>query len=298
MNLSNDSSATSFLLQEDSSLTVQLVIDALVLLVSFLVLVLDVLILLALFRDSKTDKIVRVLFGNIVLTSLIACIISIVRHSLSLAIPFQSDVRVPFCKAIIELFVAAESSRMLLTLTYAVVVVLVIRFWNKPVLSPRNVKYFIMVVIGLWCAAAVVAIPLAFDDVNGTCAEGRYEEGAASLGLFLYTGLHGLLIIIAPMVITVSCVIASYCYTKRYNTVKESTAIIRFAIFVIFDQFIVLLCHIGALAALAASITLAHFIVSAMTDLSLIGTPILILTLLRPTRRKLLNWFCCCCHKQ
>ena len=55
---------------------------------------------------------------------------------------------------------------MLFTLTYAVVVLLVIRCWNKPVLSPQNLKYLIIVVDGLWCVAAVVAILLVFDDVN------------------------------------------------------------------------------------------------------------------------------------
>ena len=183
---------------------------------------------------------------------------------------------------------------MLFTLTYAVVVLLVIRCWNKPVLSPQNLKYFIIVVVGLWCVAAVVAIPLVFDDVNGICVIGGYEETAHEL--YIYFGLYGSFFVIAPMTTTVACVvIAAYCYTKCYNTVKESIAakaIIRFGFFVIINQVIIFLGYIGSLATFVADSIFVYYFVLTIIELFLIITPILFIALLWHTRQK--KWFCCC----
>ena len=108
---------------------------------------------------------------------------------------------------------------------------------------------------------------------------GGYEETA--LELYIYFGLYGSFFVIAPMTTTVGCVvIAAYCYTKRYNAVKESIAakaIIRFGFFVIFDQVIIFLGYISLLATAFADSTFVCYFVLTIVELSLIFTPFLII---------------------
>ena len=304
MNSSNETVVIPFLLQgsEDAVTTkvVSPVVTAGVLLSLFLVLALDVLILLAFVRDSKTDKVVRLVFGNIVLASLIVCVLSIMIHIISLALPFWiTGENVLLCKAMIVLSVAAESGRMLFSLTYAVIVLMVIRFWDKPILSPRNVKYFIIVAVVLWCMATLGALPLIFDDVNGFCAYVA-DDGERFIWPFLYLGMHGLLYGVVPMIITIAAVTASFYYTKQYIILKKSATIntiIRFAVFVILDQVFTLLGHIGLIVSLVADSFLVHLIIFSLIGLSLVVSPVSIISLVETTRKKILDWFCCCNKK-
>ena len=299
MNVMNESGNTGCIIQlgpSNSTINCEYVVGPVILLSFFFPFTLNVLVLMALLTDSKTDKIVCLLFGNIVLASLTVCVLLAASHIITLALPFSPDSSVSLCKATVVLSHAAGSGRMLLTLTYAVLVLLVIRYWNKPVLSPRNVKYFIMVVIGLWCAATVGALPLVFDDVSVICVVGRPRQRHI-LWRSVYTGLHSLLFFIAPMIVTVASVIAANCYAKRYNILKESAtvkAIVRFAFFIILDQVLTAVSHLGIQSALGADNSTMQLAFHSVADLSLIASPIFIIAFFRPTRKKLKFWLSCC----
>lgn len=300
MNASNGTDAFSvlrILVQElEVSQAFSPAMESLVLFSFILVLALDVLILLAFARDSATDKMVRLVFGNIVLASLIVCILSFVGHIMSLALPLWSTGEIVyFCKLMIVLAVATGTGRMLFSLAYAVLVLLVIRFWDKPILSPKNVKYFIIVVVALWCVAILGAVPLMFDDLNSFCA--LTKNGQNSVGPYLFIGTHDILFAIVPMIISIAAVTASLCYTKRYIIRRKSATIkpiVRFAIFVILDQAVILLGQVGVITSIATDSYIVHVTVSAVVGLSLIASPILIIALVGTTRRKILSWFCCC----
>lgn len=238
------------------------------------------------------DKAVRIIFSNILLASLIVCVFSVVASIISF---WLIEANVHLCKVTSVFITAAASGRLLFSLAYAVLVLLVIRFWEKPILSQRNVKYFIVTAVVLWCVALVGAVPLMFDDVNEICVP---NEGV-SVGTYLYFVIRGVVLVIVP-VITIAAVAASFYYTKRYIILQKNSTIkpiIRFAIFVVLDQFFTLLGHAGAIVTLNRSFYFVSLYVDmaffAIASISLIVCPILIIALVGTTRKKICSWLCC-----
>ena len=160
-----------------------------ILLFLFIVIALDILILSALLLDSGMDKVVRIAFSNILLASLIVCVLSVVARIISF---WLTEGNVHLCKATSVLITAAGIGRLLFSLAYAVLVLLVIRHWDKPILARRNVKYFFVTAVVLWCVALVGALPLVFDDVNEICVPS--EE--ISIGTYLYLVIRGVVFVI------------------------------------------------------------------------------------------------------
>ena len=268
------------------------IVNSTILLFLFLVIALDILILSALLLDSGMDKVVRIAFSNILLASLIVCVLSVVARIISF---WLTEGNVHLCKATSVLITAAGIGRLLFSLAYAVLVLLVIRHWDKPILARRNVKYFFVTAVVLWCVALVGALPLVLDDVNEICVPS--EE--ISIGTYLYLVIRGVVFVTVP-IITIAAVAASFYYTKRYTILKKRSSIkpiIRFAIFVILDQFFTLLGGAGAIVTFNRRLHFVSFYAYtacfAVAAISLIVCPILIIVLVGTTRKKICSWLCC-----
>ena len=186
---------------------------------------------------------------------------------------------------------------------YCITVFVVVRWWNEPVLVPRNTKYFIITTGFLWICAILLTVPtLVHDVIKKFCATYVNAENMpqrAGTVLFISLSTFPLLLTILLLVITV-CVIKRRTITENIAAKK---ALFKFGFFLVIVQGINVITQviIPAIILLLTSnyrpYSLALTIIIAIYDLSLIPIPILICIFFKTVQLKLRKWLCSCCNK-
>ena len=279
--------------------------DAVLMLTVVSVMVYNLLVIAVLIVNSDIVHSIRWILGNVLAASAIGALGSALLHILRMLDALTtgySNYGVAVCKVSLCLIGVGNSGRVLLATFYAITVFVVVRWWNKPVLAPRNTKYFIIATVVVWLFVTPVVVPSLVTKVSVFCSmptneEHRYTEIYYFIPYFTLSTL--------PIILTLLLLIITVCFIRR-RTIGENSAgrkaLLRFGFFLVIGQGINAIGQIVCPAVFLVLSThryrsLAAITITAILDLSLIPTPILICLFFKPVQLILRNWFCCCCAR-
>ena len=290
------------------------VTDGVLLLIVFFVLVLNFIVIAALIGKDNSELVltIRVILINILAACVLGALYSVMYHIASPILQLTSSTASingpPFCRAIVFFSTISSSGRVLFTAFYGVAVFISVHFWSRPVLAPRNTKYFIIASGVVWLLAVVTGIPALFDEtVGGFCSfssnSTQMQDTFSRFSLLVavpYLAVSCIAIIVTPVIL-----IETTCYIKR-KTIREhrgtKNALVRFGLFMMIVQTFNAFSLVGiplltfGISSLQTEYPIAFIVGVALSDLSRIPTNFLILIFFKPVRVKVQRWLCCCCH--
>lgn len=268
----------------------------------------NILIAAALIAESKTNRSIRVILLNLLFSGVVSSIAIIMydcsvfseRSDLTVEEQFSADT--PWWQVVIVIFYFGGSSQALFATMYAVIMFLLVRFWEKRVIRPKYTKYFIITAVVIWIVAFLSASPLMSKDVT-------YDNALESCNCFAYSTsfvvLYSILFSILPAILSVIFLIVTVYYYKRYTSNDEAndkflTGLLKFAFFLLAIQTV----NVAAYVILPIMyINLVHrlfddkyFSFRSLFDaihLTAIPTPICVLVFIKPVRDTLTSWATC-----
>ena len=284
------------------------IIDAMSLPLVLLVIVFDLLLIAASIVDSRsvTVRSIRLILFNILLANVVGAIGSVLRHGFQVSTLLDASIARSLpnaCKVYLPVISIGGTGRMLMDAFYAFTVFIVVRCWHKPVLAPRNTKYFIITAVVVWILIILLSAPFFVLSINLLCdaaATGNNTSTATYATLVPNIFIFGF-----PIIFTLLVLIITVCFIKR-RTITETTAarkaLLKFGFFLLIGQGI---NAIGQMVSPAVFIALSSSpyrplvvtMITAIFDLSLIPAPILIYIFFIPVQLILRKWFCCCCAR-
>ncbi len=281
------------------------IIDAVLLLTVMFGIVYNLLVIAVLIVNSDIVRSIRWILGNVLAAGAMGALGSALLHILRVLEVLTAGHRsygLAVCKVSLSLIGVGNSGRVLLATFYAISVFVVVRWWNKPVLAPKYTKYFIIATVVVWLLVAPLVVPSLVTEDSVFCRiptneEQRYSEIYYFIPYFSLSTL--------PIILTLLLLIITVCFIRR-KTIEENSAgrraLLRFGFFLVIGQGINAIGQIVCPAVFLALSTrrtrlLAGITLTAILDLSLIPTPILICIFFKPAQLTLRNWFCCCCAR-
>ena len=279
--------------------------DAVLLLMAVLVIVYNLLVIAVLIVDSDIVRSIRWILGNVLATGAVGALGSASLHIFRvmdvLSVGFGSY-RVTVCKVSLSLMGFGNSGRVFMATFYAITVFVVVRWWNKPVLAPRNTKYFIIEAVFVWLSVTPLVVPSLVTNVSEFCSMPTNDEESYS---GIYSVIPYFILSTLPIILTLLLLIVTVCFIRKRTITENSAgrkALLRFGFFLVIGQGINAIGQIVCPAVFLVLSThrdrsLAAMTLTAIFDLSLIPTPILICIFFKPVQLKLRNWFCCCCAR-
>ena len=291
--------------------------DGVLLLVVLTVTVLNLVVIAALIGKDTSDLVrsVRVILGNLLAACVLGALAAALYHISSPILRLSSSAShhgPALCRASVFILTIGNVGRVLFAAFYGVAVFIVVYFWNRPVLAPRNTKYFFIGSAALWVLAVATGIPaLTEESIGRFCSISNIITGEiqdVNSRFVLSVAVPYLIVSCIAVCICPIFLIATSCYIKRKSIgdFRESKkALVNFGLFLMivqginaFAQIIIPLLALGVSRLLEYSLT---FIISvALSDLSQIPTNALILIFFKPVRVRVWRWICWCClrHKQ
>ena len=279
--------------------------DAVLMLTVMFVIVYNLLVIAVLIADSDIVCSIRWILGNILAAGAIGALGSAFLHIFRVVDVLTAgfgSYGVTVCGVSLSLMAFGNSGRVLMATFYAFTIFVVVRWWNKPVLAPRNTKYFIIAAVFVWLSVTPLVVPSLVTGVSVFCSMPTNEEQSYS---GIYTLIPYFILSTLPIILTLLLLIITVCFIRR-RTIGENSAgrkaLLRFGFFLVIGQGINAIGQIVCPAVFLALSThrdrlLADMMLTAIFDLSLIPTPILICVFFKPVQLKLRNWFCCCCAR-
>ena len=266
---------------------------------------LNLLITAALIADSKTNRSVRVILINLLLSGVVSSIAIIIYDSFvftDLYVEEQFSSNTPWWQVIIVIFYFGGTGHALFATMYAIVMFLLVRFWEKPVIRPEYTKYFIITAIAIWIVAFLAASPLMSKDVT-------YDSALESCDCFAYSTsfvvLYSILFSILPAILSLILLIVTVYYYKHYTLRDETNdrflaGLLKFAFFLLAVQTV----NVATYVVLPVMyINLVHelfddtyFSFRSLFDaihLTAIPTSICILVFIKSVRDTLTRWVTC-----
>ena len=278
--------------------------DAVLLIAVMFVIVYNLLVIAVLIVNSDIVRSIRWILGNVLAAGAMGALGSALLHILRVVGVLTSGYSsgVAACKVSLFLIGVGNSGRVLLATFYAISVFVVVRWWNKPVLAPKYTKYFVIATVVVWLLVMPLIVPSLVTEVSAFCSlptneEQRYSEIYYFIPYFILSTL--------PIILTLLLLIITVYFVRR-RTIGENSAgrkaLLRFGFFLVIGQGINAIGQIVCPAVFLALSTrrtrlLAGITLTAILDLSLIPTPILICIFFKPVQLTLRNWFCCCCAR-
>ena len=269
----------------------------------------NILIAAALIAESKTiyNRSIRVILINLLVSGVVSSIAiiiydcSVFSEKSDLTIEEQFSADTPWWQVVIVIFYFGGSSQALFATMYAVVMFLLVRFWAKRVIQEKYTKYFIITAVVIWIVAFLSASPLMSRDVT-------YDSALESCNCFAYStsfvALYSILFSILPAILSVTFLIVTVYYYKRYTSNHETNkflaGLLKFAFFLLTIQTF----NVAAYGILPIMyINLVHrlfddtyFSFRSLFDaihLTAIPTPICVLVIIKPVRDTLTSWVTC-----
>ena len=291
-------------------------VDGVLLLVSFFGMVLNLILIAALIVKDNSELVlsIRVILINILAACVVGGLLSIMYHIASPILQLVSSASVHgplvlICHASVSLSNTSSSGRVLFTSFYGVTVFIAVHFWSRPVLAPRNTKYFIVASAVLWLLAVAVSAPSVFgQSLSGFCSilgKSAHETVDTNYYHLLLSALPYFFVSCIPIVVTPVLLLQTSCYIK-HRTIREhrdsKRALVRFGLFLMIVQTFNTFSQIGVpllvlgIISLRTEAFLAYFIAAALSDLARIPANVLILVFFKPVRITVQRWICCCCH--
>ena len=279
--------------------------DAVLLLAVMFVIVYNLLVIAVFIVDSDIVCSICWILGNVLAASTMGALGSAFLHIFRVVDVLIADFGsygVTVCGVSLSLMGFGNSGRVLMATFYAITVFVVVRWWNKPVLAPRNTKYFIIGVIFVWLLVTPLVVPSLVTGASVFCRMPTNDEPSYS---GIYSVIPYFILSTLPIILTLPLLIVTVCFIRKRTITENSAgrkALLRFGFFLIIGQGINAIGQIVCPAVFLVLSThrdrsLAAMTLIAIFDLSLIPTPILICIFFKPVQLKLRNWFCCCCAR-
>ena len=276
-------------------------LDAISLPLVVLVIVFNLLLMVALIADTVTVRSIRWILGNILTAGVVGALGSAVRHTFQISTLFDANISrytLTACQVYFCIISFGTTGRAVMDTFYAITVFAVVRWWNIPVLAPRNTKYFIFTAVIVWVLIIILSAPsFAFSIV-------QFCNPASPLISHIVVGVPLLFLSNLPIVLTLLFLVITVCLMKRQTIAENSSgrkALLKFGFFLLVGQGI---NAIGQIVLPTVFFPLSSnryrsLVVTLLTvvhDLSLIPTPILICVFFKPVQLKLRTWLCSCCR--
>ena len=279
--------------------------DAVLLLAVMFVIVYNLLVTAVFIVDSDIVRSIRWILGNVLAASTMGALGAAFLHIFRVVNVLIADFGsygVTVCRVSLSLMGFGNSGRVLMATFYAITVFLLVRWWNKPVLAPRNTKYFIIGVIFVWLLVTPLVVPSLVTGASVFCRMPTNDEPSYS---GIYSVIPYFILSTLPIILTLLLLIVTVCFIRKRTITENSAgrkALLRFGFFLVIGQGINAIGQIVCPAVFLVLSThrdrsLAAMTLIAIFDLSLIPTPILICIFFKPVQLKLRNWFCCCCAR-
>ena len=269
----------------------------------------DIFVIVALIANAQLNRTVRFILINLLLSSIVAAVASIIFHSYVGAFVWgivDLQVFTGLCQTAFFLFLFGGAGRFLFTTLYATTVFVLVRFWNKPTIEPRNTKYFIVTAAIIWIATALAATPVISRELVASICVPNIEQ--LGIGFVSYYAIYIVVFLLLPAVLSFILLIVSGCYLIRVKanssgTRKISKSMLKFGLFLLLGQGFniagqIIIPSLGLTTAVLTEDFPAVLLNACIFDLSLIPTPILVTLFFTSIRRKVKMWNFCRCHHQ
>ena len=274
----------------------------------------DILVIGALFANAQLNRTVRFLLVNLLLAGLAVAAASIIFHSyygasLAWGSLGNRQIFIGVCQSAAFLFLFGGAGRFLFTTLYATTVFVLVRFWNKPTIDPRNTKYFVVTAVVIWIVAALAATPVISRELMTSLCVRRIQR--LDIGFYAYLSSHIVVFSLLPAVLSLILLIVSACYLRRAvanspGAKKMSKSMLKFGFFLLLGQGFniagqILTPILGIIISILTEEFPAVLLNACIFDLSLIPTPILVTlfftSLWEKMKTRIFNNNCCCPHK-
>ena len=141
--------------------------EGILLLIAVFVIVLDLTVIAALIATSEIVCSIRWILINLLVIGAVGALGSTLHHLTQVfAVASFEPKLLQFCRASLYITAIGNAGRVLMTTFYAVTVFIVVRWWNKPVLAPRNTKYFIIGAVLAWLSLIPLVVVFVVDPGN------------------------------------------------------------------------------------------------------------------------------------
>ena len=292
--------------------------DGVLLLVVFIASVTNLLTIAALIGKDNSELVrsIRVILVNLLAACVLGALAAALYHISSPILRLSSSAAAhgpALCHTSAFLITTSSSGRILFTTFYGVAVFIVVYFWNRPVLAPRNTKYFIIASAVMWLLAVATGIPslaeesVRFCGISSSNITGDRENTSWSSRFILHVTLPYIIVPSFAVIVTPAMLIKTSCYIRRkgIGTQRDTKkALVKFGLFLmivqginVFSQVVVPLVALG-ISTLQMNLSLFYIIAIAVADLSLIPTSVLITVFFKPVRVRVHRWICCFRHEQ
>ena len=289
--------------------------EGVLLLVVLIAMALNLILIAALIGKDNSELVlsIRVILINILIACVVGALNSTMYHIASPILRVVGSLASrhgpPLCRANLFLSNISSSGRVLFTAFYGIAVFIVIHFWNRPVLAPRNTKYFIIASAVVWLLAVAAGIPALLDEsFGGFCSMSNnvtQDSQNTNFHYSLLVALPYLTVSCIPIIITPVIMIETSCYIKR-KSIREhrdtKRALVKFGLFLLIIQAFNSFTQIGipllalGISRLKTERSIVLVIAVVLSDLFRIPTNALILIFFKPVRVRVKRWICCCCH--
>ena len=277
-------------------------LDAILLPLVVLVIVFDLLLMAALIADTVTVRSIRWILGNILTANVVGAFGSAVWHTFQICTLFDANISrytLTACRVYFPLMALGNSGRVLMYTFYTITVFVVVTCWHKPVLAPNNTKYFIFTAVAVWVLVILLSVPsfaLTMDTSSLLCNAASSNIRKMMVVLMLLSNF--------PIFITVLFLVITVCLIKRQaimENIAAKKALLNLGFFLIIGQGINAAAQVicpAVLLVLSSNTyrSLFFMLLTAVFDLSLIPTPILICIFFKPVQLKLRTLLCSCCR--
>lgn len=268
---------------------------------------LKLLLTAAVIAERNTNCTVRLILVSLLLSSVISSVPSVLYDIFGIAggvasVRLSTDqVRLSYAIGTM-IFYFGGTAHVLSATMYSVTIFIQIKFWDKPILKPRNNKYFILAAVCVWTVALISAYPLIFIYFEATPA----SFCNCFFYLIIIVVLHSLAFSILPAVLSLVILLVTVRYYKRHTLVqgecsnKGLEGLINFGFFLLALQMVHFATHvlfpIMQINIINRFFDDTYFSARSVFDgihLSLIPTPLLILIFFKPSRDTLTRWLTC-----
>lgn len=294
-----------------------LAFSSIILSLSILAIIFNVLTAIALCLDTGTIISLRMILVNLLVgdtaTGIAVFMQNIESVILSVAKLNENGNIMPVdivCRLFIWLHHVSLAVRLFSLAIYSVAVLLYIRRGKSGVTPPCSALVIAMTWVGALVLSADRLVPQItdYDHVDGVrCLPESGELAEVRISLLAVWVIFGGL---APSTVCITALIVSVCYLKRRTSLEGSTykkALVRLSFFLFLANvfnilWIVLPPSLALLAENVATATVREvisYLISVISMLSLLTTPIIIVIFMRMVRLKLLTLLCWCktgCH--
>ena len=303
-NISSNASEVDFLTRSVVSWTFLVLVMA--------VAAMNILVIGALIANTQLNRTVRFMLINLLLGGLSVAGASSIFHcyygaAVAQEFSINRQQYISSCQTAFFLFLFGGAGRFLFTTLYATTVFVLVRFWNKPTIEPRNTKYFIVTAVIIWIVAFLGAAPVISRELVRSLCVLPIQQ--LSISFYAYLTSHIAVFSLLPAVLSLILLIVSACYLKRAvanspGAKKMSKSMLKFGFFLLLGQGFNIVGSIIAPFSGATVAVLTDGFPAILTnvcifDLSLIPTPILVTLFFTPIWEKAKKWISCCyCHRK